>query len=122
MPLDNVMQKKLLLIRDLVGIGRSDTVKIIAPVMLTCPDSKGLTHKRKGKMVILRMYSLPGVSQYYCREKQREGGEVCEIKNRQQKRKWNSLLHNNGFWTHQHNKFCYCKPALMKRYPQAAGL
>jgi len=32
-------KKKLLLIRDLVGKGRSDTVKITAPVTLPCPDS-----------------------------------------------------------------------------------
>ncbi|HDC4526686.1 TPA: DNA topoisomerase III [Enterobacter cloacae] len=49
MPLDTFMQKQLQWTRHLVDKGRSDTVKITAPVTPPCPVCKGLTRKRKGK-------------------------------------------------------------------------
>ncbi|ECQ0167738.1 DNA topoisomerase III [Salmonella enterica] len=49
MSLDTFMQKQLQWTRHLVDKGRSDTVKITAPVTPPCPLCKGLTRKRKGK-------------------------------------------------------------------------
>ncbi|EAP9281561.1 DNA topoisomerase III, partial [Salmonella enterica] len=49
MPLDTFMQKQLQWTRHLVDKGRSDTVKITAPVTPPCPVCKGPTRKRKGK-------------------------------------------------------------------------
>ncbi|HAT3775485.1 TPA: DNA topoisomerase III [Citrobacter freundii] len=49
MPLDNFMQKQLQWTRHLIDKGRSDTVKITAPVTPPCPVCKGPTRKRKGK-------------------------------------------------------------------------
>ncbi|MBJ4130408.1 topoisomerase DNA-binding C4 zinc finger domain-containing protein, partial [Salmonella enterica subsp. enterica serovar Derby] len=46
---DTFMQKQLQWTRHLVDKGRSDTVKITAPVTPLCPVCKGPTRKRKGK-------------------------------------------------------------------------
>jgi DNA topoisomerase-3 len=98
MPLDTFMQKQLQWTRHLVDKGRSDTVKITAPVIPPARFVRGRPASVRERMVISGdVFVIRSVAVLLQGKMAGRAGKPRGAKKRQQRRQRNSLHRNNGF-------------------------